>query len=52
MNCICLLIDLYNREIAGRFVGVGKDADLVKSAFATLDFPISDIEVLRPLSFE
>lgn len=46
-NYICLLIDLYNREIVGHAVGERKDARLVKSAFATLDFPISDIEVFH-----
>lgn len=46
-NYICLLIDLYNREIVGHAAGERKDARLVKSAFATLDFPISDIEVFH-----
>lgn len=44
---VCLLIDLYNREIVGHSAGPRKDADLVRSAFATLDFPISDIEVFH-----
>lgn len=44
---ICLLVDLYNREIVGHAAGERKDARLVKSAFATLDFPISDIEVFH-----
>lgn len=44
---ICLLIDLYNREIVGHGASERKDARLVKSAFATLDFPISDIEVFH-----
>lgn len=46
-NYVCLLIDLYNREIVGHSAGPKKDADLVRSAFATLDFPISDIEVFH-----
>lgn len=46
-NYICLLIDLYNREIVGHAAGERKDARLVKSVFATLDFPISDIEVFH-----
>ena len=33
---VCLLIDLYNREIVGHAAGERKDAGLVKSAFATL----------------
>lgn len=40
-------IDLRNREIVGHSAGPRKDADLVRSAFATLDFPISDIEVFH-----
>lgn len=44
---ICLLVDLYNREIVGHGASERKDARLVKSAFATLDFPISDIEVFH-----
>lgn len=44
---ICLLVDLYNREIVGHGASERKDVRLVKSAFATLDFPISDIEVFH-----
>jgi len=32
-NYICLLIDLYNREIIGQSCGAYKNADLVKKAF-------------------
>lgn len=46
-NYVCLLIDLYNREIVGHSAGPHKDASLVKAAFATLRFPISDIEVFH-----
>ena len=46
-NYVCLLVDLYNREIVGHAAGPRKDARLVKSAFATLSFPISDIEVFH-----
>lgn len=46
-NYVCLLIDLYNREIVGHSAGERKDARLVKSAFATLDFPLDDIEVFH-----
>ncbi|MFQ9230507.1 MAG: IS3 family transposase [Collinsella sp.] len=46
-NCVCLLVDLYNREIVGHSAGPRKDARLVKSAFATPSFPISDIEVFH-----
>ena len=46
-NYVCLLIDLYNREIVGHSCGERKDADLVKAAFATLEFPLFDIEVFH-----
>ena len=45
--CVCLLVDLYSREIVGRSAGSSKGAKLVKAAFAALEFPISDIEVFR-----
>lgn len=44
-NYACLPIDPHNREIVGHSANPRKDADLAGSAFATLDFPISDIEV-------
>ena len=44
---VCLLIDLYNREIVGHAASKSKDTRLVKSAFATLEFPLSDIEVFH-----
>ena len=44
---VCLLIDLYNREIVGHAAGERKDARLVKPAFATLSFPLDDIEVFH-----
>ena len=46
-NYVCLLIDLYNREIVGHSCGPRKDAQLVRAAFATLPFPLSDIEVFH-----
>ena len=45
--CACPLADPYNREIVGHSAGSSKGAELVKAAFATPGFPISDIEVLR-----
>ena len=41
------MIDLYNREIAGHAAGSNKGAKLVKSAFATLNFSIGDIDVFH-----
>ena len=46
-NYVCLLVDLYNREIVGHSVGGRKTAKLVKAAFATLEFPLFDIECLH-----
>lgn len=44
---VCLIVDLYNREIVGHSCGERRDADLVMAAFATLTFPISDVEVFH-----
>lgn len=44
---VCLLVDLYNREIVGHAAGERRDASLVKAALATLRFPLTDIEVLH-----
>ena len=46
-NYVCLLVDPCNREIVGHSAGPRKDARPVKSAFAALSFPISDIEVFH-----
>ena len=46
-NYVCLLIDLYNREIVGHAAGGRRDSRLVKAAFATLGFPLTDIEVFH-----
>lgn len=46
-NYVCPLVDPCNREVVSRSAGPGKDARLVKSAFATLSFPISGIEVFH-----
>lgn len=44
---VCLLVDLSNREIVGHAAGVHKDAKLVKSAFATVAFPLFDVDVFH-----
>lgn len=46
-NYACLLIDLRDREIVGHAASGRKDSRLVKAAFATLGFPLADIDVLR-----
>ena len=44
---VCLLIDLANRGIAGHGADTGRAAGLVMAAFATLDFPLTGVEVFR-----
>ena len=44
---VCLLIGLANRGIAGRGADTGRTAGLVMAAFATLDFPLTGVEVFR-----
>ena len=43
----CLLIDLANRSIAGHSADTGRTADLVMAAFATLGFPLTEVEVFH-----
>lgn len=45
--CACPLVDPCNREAVGHSAGSRRDAGPVKAAFATPEFPISDIEVSR-----
>ena len=44
---VCLLIDLANRSIAGHSADTNRTADLVMAAFATLDFPLTEVEVFH-----
>lgn len=44
---VCLLLDLYNREIVGHACSEHKDAGLVKAAFATVAFPLFEIDVFH-----
>lgn len=46
-SCVCLLVNLCNREIVGHSVGDRRDSGLVKAAFATVGFPLSDIRVFH-----
>ena len=46
-NYACLPIDLRDREIVGHAASGRKDSRLVKAAFATPGFPLTDIDVLR-----
>lgn len=43
----CLLIDLADRGITGHSAGRARDASLVLGAFATLDFPLTDVQTFR-----
>lgn len=44
---MCLPMDLANRAIAGHCTGTNRTADLVLAAFATLEFPLTDVEVFH-----
>lgn len=46
-NYICLLIDLFNREIIGFSVGKNKDAELVKRAFSKIKTNLSKIQLFH-----
>lgn len=44
---VCLLAGPSDRGIAGHSVGRTRDAGLVLGAFATLDFPLTDVQVFH-----
>ena len=44
---VCLLAGLADRGIAGHSAGRTRDAGLVLAAFATLDFPLTDVQVFH-----
>ena len=44
---VCLLAGLANRGIVGHSAGRTRDAGLVLGAFATLDFPLTDVQVFH-----
>ena len=44
-NYICLMLDLYNREIVGYTAGNHKDADLVRKAITTIKSLTEDVEL-------
>ena len=44
---MCLPVDLANRGIVGHSAGRTRDASLVLGAFATLDFPLTDVRVFH-----
>lgn len=46
-NYICVLVDLFNREIIGYSAGNHKTAELVKQAFLTVEGRLSDIRIFH-----
>lgn len=46
-NYICVLIDLFNREIIGYSAGPNKNATLVKQAFQTINGNLKDIQIFH-----
>lgn len=44
---VCLLAGLANRGITGHSADTDRTADLVMAAFATLDFPLTDVQTFR-----
>ncbi len=46
-NYICILVDLFNREIIGYSAGRNKDATLVAKAFATVKTNLKNIQVFH-----
>ena len=46
-NYICVLVDLFNREIIGYSVGRNKTANLVFQAFATVNIDLNKIQIFH-----
>lgn len=46
-NYICVLVDLFNREIIGYSAGEHKTAELVKQAFSTVKGALSEIHIFH-----
>lgn len=44
---ICLILDLFNREIIGYSYGEKKDASLVKEAFGRIPYPLTDVKLFH-----
>ena len=44
---ICVLVDLYNREIIGHSAGPHKNAKLVQRAFATVPYNLNNLELFH-----
>lgn len=46
-HCLCIFVDLYNREIIGYSTGPNKTAALVQSAFATVPYNLNRLELFH-----
>lgn len=46
-NYVCILVDLFNREIIGYSAGIHKDAQLVYDAFATVQKNLRNIQMFH-----
>lgn len=46
-NYICVLVDLFNREIIGYSTGRNKTADLIKQAFQSIKGNLKDIQIFH-----
>ncbi|MGL5207420.1 MAG: transposase, partial [Acidaminococcaceae bacterium] len=46
-NYVCILVDLFNREIIGYSSGIHKNAQLVYEAFATVKTDLSNIQMFH-----
>ncbi|WP_106396145.1 IS3 family transposase [Enterococcus timonensis] len=44
---ICLILDLFNREIIGYSCGKRKDASLVKRAFTRISYPLTEVQLFH-----
>ena len=44
---ICVLVDLYNREIIGHSAGPRKDAELVRQAFASVKYNLNRLQLFH-----
>ena len=46
-NYVCVLVDLFNREIIGYSAGKHKKAELVKQAFQSVDGNLKEIQLFH-----
>ncbi len=46
-NYVCIILDLYNREIIGHSAGPKKDAALVQQAFASIKYNLNNISIFH-----